>query len=193
MTRILVLDGHPDGNPARFCHALADAYAAGATGAGHEVRRVRLCDLNFPDLKRRDDWQAAAAPPAVAAVQQDITWAQHIVILYPLWLGSMPARLKALFEQAFRPGFAFGQGERTIGDGRLKGRTARIIVTMGMPAAVYRGFYRSHSLKALKRNILAFVGIGPTRSSLIGNVEGIDDVRLKRWLDAVAALGARAR
>lgn len=193
MTRILVLDGHPDADPARFCHALADAYAAGATAAGHEVRRVRLCDLDFPDLTRRDDWQAGAAPPAVAAVQQDITWAQHIVILYPLWLGSMPARLKALFEQAFRPGYAFGQGERSIGDGRLKGRTARIIITMGMPAIFYRGFYRSHSLKALKRNILAFVGVGPTRSSLVGNVEGLDDAGLKRWLDKASALGARAR
>lgn len=193
MTRVLILDGHPDGNPARFCHALAESYAAGATGAGHEVRRVRLCDLDFPDLTRRDDWQTPSTPAAVVAVQQDITWAQHLVIIYPLWLGSMPARLKALFEQAFRPGYAFGQGERSIGDGRLKGRTARVIVTMGMPASIYRGFYLSHSLKALKRNILAFVGIGPTRATLVGNVEGIDEGRLRRWLGEVSALGARAR
>lgn len=105
----------------------------------------------------------------------------------------MPARLKALFEQTFRPGFAFGQRERSIGDGRLKGRTARVIVTMGMPAAIYRGFYFSHSLKALERNILSFVGIGPTRSSVIGNVEGLDEIRLRGWLDRVSALGGRAR
>lgn len=193
MTRVLILDGHPDGNPARFCHALADAYAAGAEAAGHEVRRLRLCDLDFPDLTRRDDWQTPSAPAAIVAVQQDIQWARHLVIIYPLWLGSMPARLKALFEQAFRPGYAFGQGERSIGDGRLKGRSARIIVTMGMPAVVYRGFYLSHSLKALQRNILAFVGIGPTRATLVGNVEGIGDARLGRWLDTASALGARAR
>ena len=35
--RILVLDGHPDADRARFIHALADAYAEGATGAGHQV------------------------------------------------------------------------------------------------------------------------------------------------------------
>jgi hypothetical protein len=28
---------------------------------------------------------------------------------------------------------------------------------MGMPAAVYRWFYRAHSLKSLERNILGFV------------------------------------
>lgn len=193
MTRVLILDGHPDVDAARFCHALADAYALGAKAAGHEVRRVRLCDLEFPDLTRRDDWESAQAPPVIADVQQDIAWAQHLVILYPLWLGCMPARLKALFEQTFRPGFAFGQRERSIGDGRLKGRSARVIVTMGMPAAIYRGFYFSHSLTVLKRNILSFVGIGPTRSSIVGNVEGLDEIRLRGWLDRVSALGARAR
>ena len=105
----------------------------------------------------------------------------------------MPARLKALFEQAFRPGFAFGQRERTIGVGKLKGRTARIIVTMGMPAAIYRGFYFAHALTALRRNILSFVGIGPTRSNIVGNVEGISDVQCQRWLDKVSALGSQAR
>lgn len=193
MTRILVLDGHPDADPGRFCHALAEAYAAGAAAGGHEVRRVRLCDLEFPDLTRRDDWEAAVAPLVIQGVQQDLSWAQHLVILYPLWLGFMPARLKALFEQMFRPGFAFGQRERAIGVGRLKGRTARIIVTMGMPAAVYRGFYFSHSLTALRRNILEFVGIGPTHSTIVGNVEGIDDAQLNRWLAKVTTLGRQAR
>lgn len=193
MARILVLDGHPDASPGRFCHALADAYAAGATAAAHDVRRLRLCDLEFPDLTRRDDWETAAAPAAIRGVQADILWAQHLVIIYPLWLGFMPARLKALFEQTFRPGFAFGQRERTIGVGKLKGRTARIIVTMGMPAAIYRGFYFSHALTALRRNILSFVGIGPTRSNIVGNVEGISDIQCERWLDKVSALGSQAK
>jgi putative NADPH-quinone reductase len=193
VTRVLVLDGHPDARTARFCHALADAYAAGATTAGHEVRRATLCEIEFPDLTRRDDWESAPAPPAVARLQQDIAWAQHLVILYPLWLGCMPARLKALFEQTFRPGFAFGQRERSIDDGRLKGRSARVIITMGMPSAIYRGFYFTHSLKALKRNILTFVGIGPTRSNIVGNVEGLDEIRLRGWLAKVSGLGGRAR
>ena len=192
MSRVLILDGHPDPDPGRFCDALADAYASGARSAGHNVRRVRLCDLTFPGLDRRDDWEAGPVPDAISDLQGDMAWAQHLVIIYPLWLGSMPGRLKALFEQTFRPGFAFGQRERTIGAGRLKGRTGRIIVTMGMPELVYRLFYLSHSLKALKRNILGFVGIGPTRSSIIGNIEGLGATALQAWLDMMSALGRRA-
>lgn len=191
--RILVLDGHPDPDDKRFCHALADAYAGAATTAGHEVRRTDLSGLVFPDLVSRDDWETAPAPPDILAVQQDIAWAQHVVIIHPLWLGSMPARLKALFEQVFRPGFAFGQRERTIGVGRLKGRTARVIVTMGMPAFVFRGFYFAHALTAFRRNILEFVGIGPTRATLIGNVEGISDAECRQWLARIGSLGRDAR
>jgi putative NADPH-quinone reductase len=60
---------------------------------------------------------------------------------FPLWLASMPALLKGFFEQALRPGFALGPTE----PGRmwkklLKGRSARIVVTMGMPALVYRWY-----------------------------------------------------
>lgn len=191
--RILIIDGHPDPDRKRFCHALADAYASGALAADHEVRRVDLSALTFPDLTRRDDWEVAAAPDAIVGVQEAIAWAQHLVIVYPLWLGCMPARLKALFEQTLRPGFALGQRERIIGMGRLKGRSARVIVTMGMPAAIYRGFYFAHSLAVLKRNILGFVGIGPTRSTVVGAVEGISDVQCQAWLDKVSRMGAAAR
>ena len=71
---------------------------------------------------------------------------------FPLWLGSLPALLKAFLEQVLRPGFAFDTGKAF--SGRLKGRSARVIVTMGMPAWVYRlwfhargtGSFASHSV-----------------------------------------------
>tara|TARA_R110002051_G_scaffold154937_8_gene227083 strand:- start:233 stop:799 length:567 start_codon:yes stop_codon:yes gene_type:complete len=186
-----MIDGHPDPDMTRFGHAVAGAYAAGAEQGGHEVRLIRLADLAFPVLRSRHDWEQGAPPPTVASVQADLQWAQHLVIVHPLWLGAEPALLKALLEQVFRPGFAFPVGEPTLQGGLLKGRTARVIVTMGMPAFVYRTFYLSHSLKSLKRNILAFVGISPTRETLIGNVEGIGADGRRDWLDRVRRLGER--
>lgn len=188
--RIALIDGHPDPDPARFGHAVAEAYATGARQGGHEVRSIRLADLTFPVLRSRRDWEQEAPPPTVASVQADLQWARHLVIVHPLWLGAEPALLKALLEQVFRPGFAFPAGESTLQGGLLKGRSARIIVTMGMPALVYRTFYLSHSLKSLKRNILAFVGIGPTRETLIGNIEGIGPDGRRDWLDRIRRFGA---
>jgi len=75
----------------------------------------------------------------------------------------------------------------------LKGRSARIVVTMGMPALVYRWYFRAHSLKALERNILGFVGIAPVHETLIGMVEGMDDVQRAQWLRRFEAMGREAR
>ena len=61
---------------------------------------------------------------------------------------------------------------------------------MGMPALVYRWFFRAHSLKSLERNILGFVGIGPIRETLIGMVEASAASR-ERWLAKLRALGGR--
>ena len=69
----------------------------------------------------------------------------------------------------------------------LKGRSARIVVTMGMPAFFYRIYYRSHSVKSLKRNILEFVGVSPVRTTLIGMVEGQARAR-EQHLAAMAKL-----
>ena len=190
--RILILDGHPDPDPARYCHALAASYAQGAAAIGHVVHRTNLSDLDFPILLSRDDWEEGQTPAAILSLQDQLAWAEHIVIIYPLWLGEMPARLKALLEQAFRPAFAFGSKTVAPGGGKLKGRSARIIVTMGMPAAVYRAFYLAHSLRSLKRNVLALVGIGPIRDTILGAVETRSDASRKRCLADVRKMGAGA-
>jgi putative NADPH-quinone reductase len=103
----------------------------------------------------------------------------------------MPALVKAFLEQVMRPGTAFAYQSRGFPKKLLTGRSARLIVTMGMPAPAYRFFYLGHALRALKRNILNFVGIRPVRESLYGMVtEAKEDTR-KAWLDEVRALGGR--
>lgn len=190
--KILILDGHPDPDPARFLHALAEAYADGARAAGHTVRRIRLTDLEFPLLQAGTDFVKGKVPPGLAEAQQLLRWADHWVILYPLWLGSMPARLKGFFEQTLRPGFAFSAAAKGgFPKKLLAGRSARIVVTMGMPAFFYRWYFRAHSLKSLERNVLAFVGIKPVRADIIGNVEGQSAARRAQWLRRMEAAGRR--
>lgn len=174
---ILIIDGHPDPDPARFCHALADAYAESAEDAGHGVERLTLAALDIPLLRTRAAWEEGETPAALRDAQAMIARADHLVIVFPLWLGDVPALLKAFLEQVLRPGFAFPKGPRGLSSGLLTGKSARIVVTMGMPALFYRWVYRAHSLKSLRSNILRFVGIAPIRETLIGNVEGGADGR----------------
>ncbi len=169
--RILLIQGHPDPRPDHLCHALANAYASGARIAGHEIRQTNVALLNFPLLRSQNEWEHDSLPADLRQAQVDITWAQHLVIFFPLWLGDMPALFKGFLEQVARPGFAFADDHmNTLAKKPLAGRSARIIVTMGMPALLYRLYFRAHSIKSLKRNILRCVGFRPVRQTLIGMV-----------------------
>jgi putative NADPH-quinone reductase len=193
MTRITIIQGHPGQKSRHFCHAIADAYAKGAAEGGHDLRIVPVADLDFALLRSKGDWEGAVPPPAIAKAQQDLAWAQHLVIIYPLWLGGMPALLKGFLEQALRPAFMTGSREGASWKSTLKGRSSRIVITMGMPAFVYRWYFGAHSLRSLKRSILSLVGIGPNRHTLIGMIEGMNDGKRAAWIDAMRSLGKRAR
>ena len=152
-----------------------------------------MARLDFPLLRTKEDFERPASDPDIVAAQKDIEWATHIVLVYPLWLGTMPAVLKAFLEQVFREGFAFETGGKKLWAGRLTGRSARIVVTMGMPAWFYRWYFRAHSLKSLERNILRFSGIGPIHESLFGMVEAVKDAQRRKWLEELNRIGRRAR
>jgi len=171
--KVLILQGHPDPAGGGLCHALADAYAAGARDAGAEVRRVEIAQLDFPVLRTKADWSAgeAGAPESLRPAIADSRWAEHMLIIYPLWLGTMPALLKAFLEQAYRPGVALLEGTKGFPKPAFTGKSARVAVTMGMPAPAYRWFFGAHSLKSLERNILKFAGVRPVRESLFGLVD----------------------
>lgn len=188
--KILILDAHPGKSQSHFIHALAKAYAAAAEEAGHQVRTIALSGLDFPLLREPADWLEGEPPAAIASAQGDIAWAEHLVILYPLWLGDVPALLKGFLEQALRPGFAFDYGKKGMPKKLLKGRSARVVVTMGMPALFYRLVYGAHSVKSLERNILKFVGFAPVERTLVGQVE--DDGQREDALEEMRELGARA-
>ena len=190
MARIAIIDGHPDPERAHFVHALADAYAEGAE-TRHEVMRIDVGALDFPLLRRPGAWVEDQPPPAIAAAQQAIHRAEHLVFLYPLWLGDVPALFKGFLEQVARPGFAIGRMGKGFPEKLLLGRSARVIVTMGMPAAFYQLYYRAQSLKSLERNILAVSGVAPVRHSIVGSVDK-GDAHRRKWLQRVRELGVVA-
>lgn len=189
--RIVIIQGHPDPQGGHLCNALAEAYAKGATAEGHEVESFDIARLDVPILRNKIDFDTGNLPASLQPVQEAIARADHLVIVYPLWLGTMPALLKAFLEQIFRARFVFKLDDpvRRTWSKPLAGKSARIIVTMGMPAFFYRFYYGAHSLRSLERNILGMCGIGPTKETLCGNVEGASERQRWVWLTKMERLG----
>ena len=188
---ILILQGHPDPEPEHLCHALAEAYAKGATAGGHVVRTQTPARQDVTFLRNQKEWEEGEVPDYALAGQQDILWADHLVILFPLWIGGMPARLRAWMEQTFRHGFAFEIGPKGIRR-HLKGRSARLIVPMGAPVLAYRLIFGAFGTRMLRRSVLGMAGIGPIRQSLIGGVDNMSPERVQDLMTEMAELGRNA-
>ena len=186
---VCIIQGHPHGSGKHLCHAIADAYADGAHAAGANVHRIDLGNMIIPLLRDPADF-LSAPPEAIASAQDAIREAEHIVVVYPLWLGTMPAVVKAFFEQLCRKGFAI---EASTKGGwpkqMLKGRSARVIVTMGMPAAVYRLMFGAHGVRGFESGILGMAGIKPIRETLVGAVDTLNRNRSEALLARMRKLG----
>jgi len=188
--RILIIQGHPDASKQHLCHSLEDAYAKGAILAGHEIKRINVAKLDFPLLRSQYEWEKGPLPNSLIEAQDAIKWAEHMLFFFPLWLGDMPALLKGFLEQVARPGFAFsGDSKNPLVHRALKGRSARVVVTMGMPAVLYRWYFLAHSIRSLERNILGFVGIKPVKETLIGMAGNMDAKAVKNLVSKLENLG----
>ena len=189
--RVAIIQGHPDPAGGHLCHALAGAYADGAAGAGHRVDRIEVAQIAFPILRTQAEFESGALPESLAPARDAIVAAQHLVILFPLWLGTMPALLKAFLEQVIRPGIAFEYRAQGFPRRLLAGRSAHLVVTMGMPALLYRWYFRAHGVRGLERSVLRFAGMRPIRETLLGGVGVASAARRAAWLDRMRACGRR--
>ncbi|MBV5257980.1 flavodoxin family protein [Synechococcus moorigangaii CMS01] len=185
---ILLVNGHPDPSRERFCHALCNAYQEGAHEGGNAVTRVDIGALDFAFLENA---QAFVTPPPadIAAVQAMLERADHMVLVHPLWLGTLPARTKAFLEHLARNDFLVKTEVKGMWPAkRMRGKSARIVMTMGMPAFAYNIFYRAHSLKALEAGIFQMAGFKPVRHTIFGAIDLSAEGR-QRMLAKMRALG----
>jgi len=181
--RIAIIQGHPDPAGHHLLNAMADAYAQGAVLADHQIRRIEVANLEFPLLRTQADFEKGELPPALVDPRDDMRWAEHWVFLFPLWHGTMPALLKAFLEHIFRPGFAMEYREKGFPRRLLAGRSARIVVTMGMPVMLYRWYFGAYGVRSFERSMLSFAGIKPLTFA--------DDKKRARWIEDMRRHGRR--
>lgn len=188
--RILVILGHPSAGS--LCAGLAQSYIDGARAAGAETRLLALGQLAFDPRLHAGYQGEQPLEPDLRAAQAQITWAEHLVWVYPTWWGAMPALLKGFIDRVFLPGFAFKyrQGS-SLWDKLLAGRSAELLVTMDSPPWYYRWVQHMPGHHQMKKTILEFSGIQPVRVHGFGPVRGADSARRARWLARVRALGLR--
>jgi NAD(P)H dehydrogenase (quinone) len=190
MKKILIINGHPDSES--YCWALAAAYKKGAEAAGAEVYELNINNLTFnPNLQFGYRKRTELEPDLILA-QEKIKWADHIVMIYPVWWGQVPGLMKGFIDRTFLPGFAFEKRENSVWwDKYLTGKTGRIISTLDTPGWYYWLVYGRPSNIAMKKLVMKFCGISPVGVTTIAPIRFSKDSFREKWLKKVEKLGSK--
>jgi NAD(P)H dehydrogenase (quinone) len=179
--RTLIILGHPDKKS--LCSALADNYEKGACEKGGELKRINLSELNFNPILRNSYKSNQNLESDLVEAQSLIKWANHIVIVYPIWWGSTPALLKGFLDRVFLPDFAFKHRKNSNGwDKLLTGKSARLIVTSNAPVWSLYLNYLNPGVHMMKKAVLEYCGISPVSVMSFGSIREASEKRIEGLL-----------
>lgn len=171
---VLAVYAHP--NPASFCHALLERVTKELRGEGHKVRIKDLYAEGFDPVFSAEELAAVNArqvPAVIAREQDDLRWADALVIIYPLWWYSQPAILKGWIDKVFTHGFAFGYGPEGL-KGLLPVDKVLVIVTVGTSEAEYRAMDACELIiRPLTEGVFGFCGVKDVRQKIFYRVTGV--------------------
>ena len=189
--KIFIWVAHPKATS--LCSALADAYAEGAAQQGAEIRRIDLAHMKFDPYFEGYGPDAPELEPDLVAWQENLAWADHLLIIHPYWWGAMPTLAKAVLDRALTSGFAYKYHRRGMGwDKLLSGRTADALITSDTPPLLDTFLYRKPGRRVLKNQVLGFCGIKLRKMRQLGSVKLAAPEKIARWIDNARDMGRAA-
>ncbi|MDA0148991.1 NAD(P)H-dependent oxidoreductase [Vibrio sp. LaRot3] len=184
MRKVLVINANPKSTS--FCQSISDQYVAMASNS-HEVQQLNLADMQFQIDLTMGYSEKVALEPDLVEFQDKIQWAEHIVIISPVWWGTIPAKFKGAIDRTFLPEFAFKYVEgKAFPQKLLTGRTSELIFTLDNPPFWYKYVKGNAIYKQLKTSILDFSGIKNTKATYFGPVINSTKEQRDNWLEKVA-------
>lgn len=191
MSHALVLLGHAA--PDSFVAALARAYVEAYRAAGGTAELVTLSDLAFDPVLRHGHARDQPLEPDLVALRDAIERASHVAWFFPTYWASPPAIVRAVVDRLFLPGWAFRYGKGPLPEGLLRGRSARLVLTMDSPRFWYTLSHNRAVHGSFVSGTLRFVGFRPIRATTIYEVRTMTESARKRRIADMASLAARDR
>lgn len=187
---ILLVLGHP--NKDSLSSLILQNYRKGAESAGAEVKQIIVRELDFEPILFKGYKRTEELEEDILHSQRLFNWADHIVFIYPNWWGTYPALFKAFIDKVLWPGFAFAFKPGILNWEKLmRGKSARIFVTMDTPLWYYHIVQGAPGHKAMKQATLRFCGFKPVRIKSLGPVKKATEKKVNRWLENARKLGKR--
>lgn len=192
MKNIVIINGHS--KKGSFNEAIANTYLNQKMSEGYKVELLNLYELNFDPILRVSYKENESLQPLeddLKKASEKIKEAHHLVFIYPVWWGNMPALLKGFIDRVFIPGFAFRYHKKgTFWDKLLQGKTASIITTSDSPKFWLWFVNWNSPTRVLKKAVLDFCGVKTTTTLNFGPLRFKTQLQRQKILERVKTLKA---
>ena len=193
--KTLIIYYHP--HEGSFCSAIRDAVISGLETGEHEYKLVDLGRDEFDPVMRAKDLKAFAmagrigeeglegVDPIVLKYMKKLRWAEHIVMIFPIWWMSMPAMMKGFVDKVIFPGVVYKmEGGNLVS--MLSGlKQVTIITTMNTPSDVYKNMFNNSIEGSLIKGTFNKIGIHDIRWISLNMVKQVGDEKRWVWLDEI--------
>ncbi|HEX3011259.1 MAG TPA: NAD(P)H-dependent oxidoreductase [Syntrophomonadaceae bacterium] len=185
----VVIYAHP--NPVSFVAAVVTVVEEGILGKGAQVKVKDLYGMNFNPVLGEEDFRAfhtGNMPEDIRQEQEDIAWADLVVMISPVWWYSVPAMLKGYIDRVFSLGFAYeytSNGPR----GMLTGKKGLLITTSGADEKTAKATGMLDAIEnSLVKGLFGFSGFAEYRYKNLFAVPTVSDTDRKQMLAQVREL-----
>jgi len=193
--KTLIIYNHP--HEGSFCSAIREAVHSGLKKGGHPCKVINLDKDQFDPVMRGKDLKAFVmagrmgeegldgVDPIVLRYMKKLHWAEHIVMIFPVWWMTMPAMMKGFVDKVIFPGVAY-----KMEDGRLVStlsdlRQVTVISTMNTPSDIYKDLFGNSLEGSLIKGTFNQIGIHDVRWISLNMVKQSGDERRWLWLDEI--------
>lgn len=181
----LIIYTHPRKNS--FNHAILDAVTESCRQQGDEVIVRDLYGIGFQPALGSSEMLGGVGEDVVRE-QAYVSWADHVVFIYPLWWTGLPAMLKGYIERVFSYGFAY-KYNNGVQTGLMTGKKATLIHTQNKSREEYEANGVENALRlTIDEGILAYCGFDVTCHYVFDSIPASTEEDRKAWLTQLSEL-----
>jgi len=187
MKRVLLINGDHE-KTAATSH-LIGAYTKGLQGAGAHIKEITIVDLIFNPNKQFSNKASELEPDLKKALDQ-LLWADHVVLFCPVYLASIPSRIKGFFDRLFLPDQVFLSKEDNVNN-NFSGKSVRIISILDQETFEDWKINKQSTYLSIKRSVFEKCRFNPVHTNTLGQLYSLDNEYSKKWLRKLEGFGAK--
>lgn len=189
--KTLIVFNHP--HEGSYCTSILHAAEKGLKAGGHPCRIINLDKDGFDPVMRSKDLKAFAmagkdmddalleVDPLVMKYKEDLEWAEHLVMIFPIWWMTSPAMTKGFIDKVIFPAVAYNMVKGRLVS-RLPVRKVTVITTMNTPSDIYKEMFDNSIEGSMIKGTFRQIGIEDVGWISLNGVKQAGQEQRIEWL-----------